>query len=154
MFLYLNIKCNFTCVRTESYNLHGGTGTSLYTPSLEYIFHKYAPPPKECWYYKTLEFQAVGGNEYKIIHHCKKSVELFLLMYSNRHYFIWSLLNCWLNNCQIYNTVAVMCQRTFYVYCTHISFDTLLHLWACWLAASDDTENILFQSFHFFVVLK
>lgn len=38
MFLYVNIKHNFTCVRTESYNLHGGTGTSLYTPSLEYIF--------------------------------------------------------------------------------------------------------------------
>ena len=46
MFLYVNIKHNFTCVRTESYNLHCGSGTSLYTPSLEYVLHKYVPPPQ------------------------------------------------------------------------------------------------------------
>lgn len=112
------------------------------------------PPPKECWYYKTLEFQAVEGNGYKIIPQCKKSVELFLLIYSNRPYFIWSLLNCWLSNCQRYNAVAVMCHGTFYLYCTLISFDTLLHLWACSLLASDDNENVLFQSFQFFIILK
>ena len=46
MFLYVNIKRIFTYVRTEIYNLHGETGTSLYAPSLKYIFHKYVPPHK------------------------------------------------------------------------------------------------------------
>jgi len=46
MFLYVNIKHNFTCVRTKSYNMHGGSGMYLYTPSLEHVFHKYAPPPQ------------------------------------------------------------------------------------------------------------
>jgi hypothetical protein len=88
MFLYLNIKHNSTCVRTESYNLHSGTRTSLYTPYLEYIFFINMPPPQDCWYYKTLEFQAVEGSGYKIIPHCKKSVELFLLMYSKRLFYL------------------------------------------------------------------
>jgi hypothetical protein len=86
MFLYVNIKHYFTCVRTESYNVHCEIGTSLYTPSLEHIFHKHAPP-QEC-YYKILEFHAVEGTGYNIIPHCKKSLELFLLIYSNRHFYL------------------------------------------------------------------